>query len=80
MAPTRVAVVEEELADPKDIEVYKAIYENVILIGSGTYGSVYYVRQVHFIHCMRSLQLVYCIFILLWEAMGAGFYCLKKIL
>ena len=46
MAPTRVAVVEEMLAEPKDIEVYKAIYENVILIGSGTYGSVYYIRQV----------------------------------
>ena len=23
---------------------YKATYENVILVGSGTYGSVYYVR------------------------------------
>ena len=45
LAPTRVAVVEETLADPKDIEVYKATYENVILIGSGTYGSVYYIRQ-----------------------------------
>ena len=44
MAPTRVAVVEENLAEPKDIEVYKATYENVVLIGSGTYGSVYYIR------------------------------------
>ena len=46
MAPTIVAVVEEMLAEPKDIEVYKAIYENVIPIGSGTYGSVYYIRHL----------------------------------
>ena len=45
LAPTRVAVVEETIAEPKDIEVYKAAFENVILIGSGTYGSVYYIRQ-----------------------------------
>jgi hypothetical protein len=41
---TRIAVVEETIAEPKDIEEYKATYENIILVGSGTYGSVYYVR------------------------------------
>ena len=54
MAPTRVAVVEETLAEPKDIEVYKATYENVILIGSGTYGSVYYIRQVKLMFHINS--------------------------
>ena len=44
MAPTRVAVVEETLAEPKDFELYKTTYENVVLVGAGTYGSVYYVR------------------------------------
>ena len=44
MAPTRVTVVEESLADPKDFEVYKETYENIVLVGAGTYGSVYYVR------------------------------------
>ena len=44
MAPTRVAVVEETLAEPKDFEIYKTTYENVVLVGAGTYGSVYYVR------------------------------------
>ena len=41
---TRVAVVEETIAEPKDIEEYKEKYENVILVGSGTYGSVFYIR------------------------------------
>jgi serine/threonine protein kinase len=41
---TRIAVVEETIAEPKDIEEYKATYENIILVGSGTYGSVYYVK------------------------------------
>lgn len=45
MAPTRVAVVEETLAEPKDFEIYKTTYENVVLVGAGTYGSVYYVRE-----------------------------------
>ena len=44
MAPTRVTVVEETLADPKDFEEYKMTYENIVLVGAGTYGSVYYVR------------------------------------
>ena len=44
MAPTRVTVVEESLADPKDFEEYKMTYENIVLVGAGTYGSVYYVR------------------------------------
>ena len=44
MAPTRVAVVEETLAEPKDFELYKTTYENIVLIGSGTYGSVYFIR------------------------------------
>merc|ERR1719336_806347 len=42
---TRRVVVEETIAEPKDFEQYKATYENVILVGSGTYGSVYYVRE-----------------------------------
>ena len=45
MAPTRVTVVEESLADPKDFELYKTTYENIVLVGAGTYGSVYYVRS-----------------------------------
>ena len=49
MAPTRVAVVEETLAEPKDFELYKTTYENVVLVGTGTYGSVYYVRYIDFI-------------------------------
>ena len=46
MAPTRVTVVEETLAEPKDFELYKQIYENVVLVGAGTYGSVYFVRYL----------------------------------
>merc|ERR1719336_1441692 len=42
---TRRVVVEETIAEPKDFEQYKATYENVILVGSGTYGSVYFVRE-----------------------------------
>ena len=44
MAPTRVTVVEETLAEPKDFELYKQTYENIVLVGAGTYGSVYFVR------------------------------------
>ncbi len=46
MAPTRVTVVEETLAEPKEFELYKQIYENVVLVGAGTYGSVYFVRYL----------------------------------
>ena len=28
----------------QDFEIYKQIYENVVLVGAGTYGSVYFVR------------------------------------
>ena len=45
MAPTRVTVVEETLAEPKDFELYKQTYENIVLVGAGTYGSVYFVRE-----------------------------------
>ena len=51
MAPTRVTVVEETLAEPKDFELYKQTYENVVLVGAGTYGSVYYVRLA-FLHLL----------------------------
>ena len=44
MSPTRVTVVEESLAEPKEFELYKLTYENVVLVGAGTYGSVYFVR------------------------------------
>ena len=44
--PTRIAVVEENIAEPKDFELYKHTYENICLIGSGTYGAVYFVRSV----------------------------------
>ena len=44
MSPTRVTVVEESLAEPKEFEVYKQTYENIVLVGAGTYGSVYFVR------------------------------------
>ena len=60
-APTRVAIVEPCLGEPKDfevltlilwdpdsceeIQVYKEIYENVVQVGSGTFGSVYFVRD-----------------------------------
>ena len=44
MAPTRVTVVEESLADPKDFELYKQTYVNIVLVGAGTFGSVYFVR------------------------------------
>ena len=46
MSPTRVTVVEESLAEPKEFEVYKQTYENIVLVGAGTYGSVYFVRSV----------------------------------
>jgi len=45
MSPTRVTVVEESLAEPKEFELYKLTYENVVLVGAGTYGSVYFVRE-----------------------------------
>ena len=45
MSPTRVTVVEESLAEPKEFELYKLTYENVVLVGAGTYGSVYFVRS-----------------------------------
>ena len=45
MAPTRVTVVEESLAEPKDFEEYKLTYENIVLVGAGTYGSVYYIKE-----------------------------------
>ena len=38
--------MEETLAEPKDFELYKQIYENVVLVGAGTYGSVYFVRYL----------------------------------
>jgi len=44
-APTRTAVSAEDLATPKDLEVYKDTYHNVALVGSGTFGSVYYARH-----------------------------------
>ena len=44
MSPTRVTVVEESLAEPKEFELYKLTYENIVLVG-GTYGSVYFVRE-----------------------------------
>eukprot|EP00092_Neocalanus_flemingeri_P028870 GFUD01031348.1.p1 GENE.GFUD01031348.1~~GFUD01031348.1.p1 ORF type:complete len:678 (-),score=184.77 GFUD01031348.1:119-2152(-) len=44
-APTRIAVAAEELATPKDMDLYKDTYENVALVGSGTFGSVYYARH-----------------------------------
>jgi serine/threonine protein kinase len=43
-APTRVAVVEPCLAEPRDIEEFKEVYENVVQVGSGSFGSVYYIR------------------------------------
>jgi len=42
---SRVTVVEETLEEPRPYEEYKMKYLNVCLIGSGTYGSVYYVRE-----------------------------------
>ena len=42
--PTRIAVAAEDLASPKDLEIYKESYENLALVGSGTFGSVYYAR------------------------------------
>jgi len=44
-APTRVAIVEPCLGEPKDFEVYKELYESVVQVGSGTFGSVYFVRE-----------------------------------
>ena len=43
-APTRTAMVSKELATPKDLELYKDTYENLVLVGSGTFGSVYCAR------------------------------------
>ena len=43
-SPTRIAVVEEDIDQPKDFEEYKQKYENICLIGSGTYGAVYFIR------------------------------------
>merc|ERR1719186_932026 len=43
--PTRIAVAAEDLASPKDLEIYKESYENLALVGSGTFGSVYYARH-----------------------------------
>jgi len=37
--------VEEGRADPKDIQQYNEQYENIIQVGSGSFGSVYYVRE-----------------------------------
>ena len=42
--PTRITVTGKDLATPKDLETYKDSYENVALVGSGTFGSVYYAR------------------------------------
>merc|ERR1719336_1399414 len=36
-APTRVAIVEPCLGEPKDFEVYKELYESVVQVGSGTF-------------------------------------------
>lgn len=44
-APTRIAVAAEDLATPKDLQIYKDTYDNVALVGSGTFGSVYYARH-----------------------------------
>ena len=42
--PTRITVAGKDLATPKDLETYKDNYENVALVGSGTFGSVYYAK------------------------------------
>lgn len=44
-APTRIAVAAEDLATPKDLQIYKDTYDNVALVGSGAFGSVYYARH-----------------------------------
>ena len=44
LASTRVTIVAEDLAKPRDIAEYKETYENIMVVGSGTFGSVYCAR------------------------------------
>jgi len=45
MAPTRVAVLGEGLAEPKDFQEFKDKYETEAQVGAGAFGSVYRVRE-----------------------------------
>ena len=38
---TRVTVASEDMAVPRDSEEYKQLYDNIGVVGSGTFGSVY---------------------------------------
>ena len=42
---TRVTVVDVDLVVPRPVEEYKEKYENLGVVGSGTFGSVYVARQ-----------------------------------
>lgn len=42
---TRVTVVDRDLVVPKPLEEYKEKYENLGVVGSGTFGSVYVARS-----------------------------------
>ena len=35
----------ERLAEPRDMAEYRARYENIALVGSGTYGSVFHAKE-----------------------------------
>ena len=38
---TRVTVASDDMAVPRDSEEYKQLYDNIGVVGSGTFGSVY---------------------------------------
>ena len=38
---TRVTLASEDMAVPRDSEEYKQLYDNIGVVGSGTFGSVY---------------------------------------
>ena len=41
---SRVAVGAPELAQPRDLEIFKQNYDTLALVGSGAFGSVYCAR------------------------------------
>jgi len=57
-APTRIAVAAEDLATPKDMEIYKETYDNLALVGSGTFGSVYCARNKETENIVASKYLI----------------------
>ena len=44
-ASTRVTIVTDDMAEPRDMAEYKEKYENLGVVGSGTFGSVYCAKE-----------------------------------